>query len=79
VVGVNVGRGDIGDVPVGVLVAGPRVGARVGSFVGRFVGAFDGLFVGAFVGRFVGALVGCFVGGGATYRYISNCAIIRST
>lgn len=42
-------------------------------------GASIGKLVGVFVGRFVGALVGALVGGGATYRYISNCAFIRST
>jgi hypothetical protein len=53
----------------------PGVETIVGALVGSFVGTFVGRLVGATMGDFVGVLVG----GGATYRYISNCAFIRST
>ena len=43
------------------------------SFEGDLVGSF----IGAIVGLLLGARVGAFVG--ATYRYISNCAFMRST
>lgn len=65
VLGTKNGDKGVGNVPPGVL------------FEGALVGSFVGIFVGALVGRLLGGRVGAI--GGATYRYISNCAFIRST